>query len=77
MGLSRTRIAAAAGPATAAVLGGLATDPGSPWFRDLDKPAWYPPPQTFGIVWSGLYTALGWAGGDVVSRGTASGFGRA
>ena len=77
MALSRHRIAAAAGPVTAAVLGGLATDPDSAWFRDLDKPGWYPPPQAFGIVWSALYTALGWAGGEVLSREPASGFGRA
>ena len=64
----RTRLAAAAGPLAAATLGGLATDPGSDWFRRLDKPAWYPPPQTFGIVWTALYTGLGWAAGEVLAR---------
>jgi benzodiazapine receptor len=65
---SRNRLLAAAGPAAAAVLGGLATDPDSDWFRQLDKPAWYPPPQAFGIVWSALYTGIGWAAGRVLTR---------
>jgi translocator protein len=68
MSISRTRLAAAAGPLAAAVLGGLATDPDSPWFRRLDKPAWYPPPQAFGIVWTGLYAGTAWAAGEVLDR---------
>ncbi|MBB3085161.1 TspO/MBR family protein [Geodermatophilus sabuli] len=68
MPVSRTRLAAAAGPLAAAVLGGLATDPDSRWFRRLDKPAWYPPPQTFGIVWTGLYAGTAWAAGEVLDR---------
>jgi translocator protein len=68
MALSRTRLAAAAGPLAAAVLGGLATDPASRWFRRLDKPSWYPPPQTFGIVWTGLYAGMAWAAGEVLTR---------
>jgi tryptophan-rich sensory protein len=64
----RVRLLAAAGPAAAAVLGGLATDPDSPWFRRLDKPPWYPPPQAFGIVWTALYTAIGWAAGRALAR---------
>src|SRR3954447_6009472 len=70
----RNRLLAAAGPpaaAAAAAVGTLATEPGSGWFRRLDKPAWYPPAQTFGIVWTGLYTALGWAAGEVLSRDPA------
>jgi hypothetical protein len=43
----RDRLLAAAGPLAAAVIGGLATYPGSRWFRRLDKPVWcIPPPQT-------------------------------
>lgn len=72
-----TRGAAAAGPAAAAVAGGLATDPDSRWFRGLDKPGWYPPPQTFGIVWTALYAALAWAAGEVLDRGAPRGFTRA
>ena len=65
---SRARLLAAAGPAAAAVIGGLSTDPGSRWFRSLDKPSWYPPPQTFGIVWTALYAGTAWAAGEVLSR---------
>lgn len=31
------------------------------WFQDLVKPALYPPPATFGIVWSILYAMMGLA----------------
>ena len=31
---------------------------GNPWFMDLVKPAIYPPPQVFGIVWSILYVLI-------------------
>jgi benzodiazapine receptor len=73
----RARLLAAAAPLGAAVLGGLATDPDSRWFRGLDKPSWYPPPQTFGVVWTGLYAGIAWASGAVLTRGGGPGFGRA
>jgi tryptophan-rich sensory protein len=73
----RQRVAAAAGPVAAAVAGGLATDPGTEWFRGLDKPDWYPPPQAFGIVWTVLYAGIAWAGGEVLTRGGGRSFGRA
>nr|WP_126172586.1 TspO/MBR family protein [Altericroceibacterium xinjiangense] len=31
----------------------------NPWFSALQKPALYPPPATFGIVWSILYVMMG------------------
>jgi tryptophan-rich sensory protein len=71
MSRSRDRLLAALGPAAAAVIGGLATDADSEWFRRLDKPPWYPPPQTFGIVWTGLYAGLAWAAGEVLARSGA------
>lgn len=77
---SRTRLLAAAGPVAAAVIGGLATDPDSRWFRRLDTPPWYPPPQAFGIVWTGLYAGMAWAAGEVLQRTAGErrrGFGRA
>jgi tryptophan-rich sensory protein len=58
-------------------VGGLGTDPDSRWFRDLQKPPWYPPPQAFGIVWTGLYAGIAWASGDVLTRGGGRSFGRA
>jgi tryptophan-rich sensory protein len=68
MGIPSERAAAAAATALTAVAGGLATDPGSAWFLGLRKPSWYPPPATFGIVWTALYAAMAWAGGEVLTR---------
>jgi tryptophan-rich sensory protein len=73
----RTRLLAAAGPAAAALVGGLATDPASRWFQSLEKPSWYPPPRAFGIVWTGLYAGIGWAAGEVMAKGGRRGFGGA
>lgn len=39
-------------------LGGTAQ---SAWFQSLAKPAIFPPPATFGIVWSILYAMIGFA----------------
>jgi tryptophan-rich sensory protein len=33
----------------------------NPWFAALDKPGIYPPPATFGIVWTVLYALMGFA----------------
>jgi tryptophan-rich sensory protein len=68
MSHSRVRLAAAGGPLAAAVLGGSSVDTDSRWFRALDLPRWYPPPQTFGIVWTALYAGTAWAAGEVLSR---------
>jgi len=38
-----------------AALGG----PGTAWFESLTKPAIYPPPWLFGVVWPVLFTLLG------------------
>ena len=35
--------------------------PGNAWFDGLSKPALYPPPATFGIVWTALYLLMGLA----------------
>ena len=76
---SRPRAAVAAATAAAALAGGVATDPRSTWFARLAKPGWYPPPATFGIVWSALYAGRPWAGGEVLTRsaGDAAPFRRA
>jgi tryptophan-rich sensory protein len=54
------------GLATAAVawLGSLATSSSvdSQWFESLQKPVFYPPSQTFGIVWTILYVMIAIAG---------------
>ncbi len=41
--------------------GQLGGDANSAWFQSLDKPAIFPPPIWFGIVWSVLYIMLGFA----------------
>jgi translocator protein len=76
---SRARTAVAAGTAATALTGGLATDPRSAWFTGLVKPGWYPPPATFGVVWTALYAAVAWAGGEILARPAegSAGFGRA
>lgn len=40
-------------------LGGSTSE--SAWFAALDKPAIFPPPATFGIVWTVLYAMIGFA----------------
>jgi tryptophan-rich sensory protein len=41
--------------------------PGDPWFDRLAKPGIYPPPATFGIVWTVLYAMMGVALATVVT----------
>ena len=49
--------------------------PGNGWFDALVKPTLYPPPATFGIVWSVLYVLLGIALTLVVTARGAPGRG--
>lgn len=51
--------------------------PGNAWFDALEKPALYPPPATFGIVWSILYVLMGIALTMVVTARGAPGRGAA
>lgn len=51
--------------------------PDNPWFAALVKPAIYPPPATFGIVWTVLYVAMALALAMVVTARGASGRGMA
>lgn len=53
-----------------ALAGGGAQDP---WFAGLKKPALYPPPQTFGIVWTLLYAMMGLALAMVAAARGAAG----
>jgi tryptophan-rich sensory protein len=62
------------------LLGFTAGQLGSPqtvWFQSLDKPAIFPPPALFGIVWSILYVVIGLALALVVSAWGAYGRGLA
>ncbi|WP_101295225.1 TspO/MBR family protein [Halegenticoccus soli] len=50
----------------------LVAGPGSAWFTALEKPWFYPPPATFGIVWTLLFTLQGIALWLVWRRGTSN-----
>ncbi len=47
--------------------------PNTPWFAGLNKPAIYPPPMIFGIVWSVLFVLIGLALAMVASAWGAAG----
>ena len=49
--------------------------PDTPWFSALAKPAIYPPPAVFGIVWSILFVMIGLALAMVASAWGAAGRG--
>lgn len=55
--------------ATAAGVGGTATDPDEDWYLTLEKPSWQPPGQVFGPVWGVLYAAQAVAAWLVWKRG--------
>ena len=61
---------AATGAATgaAAVLGAIATDVDSRWYRGLELPEWQPPGQVIGQVWTGLYVLIAIAAGRAWNR---------
>lgn len=57
------RISSAVLPvAAAAGLGGLGSRNAPSVYRNLEKPAWAPPPSAFGPVWSTLYVLIAAAG---------------
>ena len=62
--LVKTGLATAAAAAT----GAAATNPGSGWYRSLDKPAWQPPPAAFPAVWTPLYALIAVAGARGLDR---------
>ena len=49
----------------------------TPWFAGLEKPAIFPPPAVFGIVWGMLYVMIGFACAFVASAWGAKGRGLA
>jgi translocator protein len=51
--------------------------PVDPWFAGLAKPASYPPPAVFGLVWTMLYALMGFSLAVVASARGASGRGSA
>jgi translocator protein len=64
----RTTIAAVGAVAATAVIGGVAADPGSAWYRSLRKPRWQPPPRAYALVWTPLYVTIAYAGVRALTR---------
>ncbi|MFG2622513.1 TspO/MBR family protein [Streptomyces sp. NPDC048507] len=64
----RTYAACATAVAAAAIVGGVAVEPDSRWYRSLRKPPWQPPSWAFGVVWTPLYASLAWATGRALGR---------
>lgn len=56
---------------------GKVAGPDTVWFQNLVKPAIYPPPAVFGIVWTVLYIMIGFALALVASAWGAPGRGAA
>lgn len=56
-------------------LAGQLAGPMTPWFQSLVKPDIYPPPATFGIVWTILYAMIGFSLALVCSAWGARGRG--
>lgn len=56
---------------------GILGNADSQWFRGLTKPALFPPPVTFGIVWTILYALMGFAAALIAAARGAPGRGAA
>lgn len=54
-------------------LSGELGGPDTYWFQNLEKPAIFPPPAAFGIVWGVLFTVIGFAVALVASAWGAHG----
>ncbi|MTD16943.1 tryptophan-rich sensory protein [Nakamurella sp. YIM 132087] len=68
-----TLVRTGAAVALTAVIGGLATDPGSAWYRTLRTPAWQPPPPAYPLVWTPLYADIAVASAAVLDAAHESG----
>ncbi|MHB1594954.1 MAG: TspO/MBR family protein [Streptosporangiaceae bacterium] len=56
-------LATGAATCAAAIIGGAGTAVGSQWYAELDRPAWQPPGEVIGAVWTGLYVSIAGATG--------------
>lgn len=57
---------------TAAGIGAIASANATSFYRELDRPAWAPPAEAFGPVWSALFFLMGVAGWLVWRRGPST-----
>ena len=68
---------AAGATAACAVVGSLATNPGSRWYRRQELPSWQPPAIAFPVVWTALYADVAVTSAaavtDLERRGDAAG----
>ena len=64
----RSYLVAGGAVAATAVVGGLATDVDSAWYRRLEKPPFQPPGPVFGIAWTILYVLIGVSAGRTLAR---------
>lgn len=69
----RSFLGAAAAVATTAVVGSLATDPDTSWYRSLRKPRWQPPAQVFPVVWTALYASIALVSGKALAEARTRG----
>jgi benzodiazapine receptor len=66
---TRDTVGSVAGVVATAGLGSVASsDVGSPWYVALRKPAFQPPGQVFGVVWTILYTDVAATSAVVLDR---------
>lgn len=49
--------------------GGVITKNSLPWYEGLNKPSWRPPNYAFGIVWTSIYSSIGYASYLVYKEG--------
>ncbi|MET8159102.1 TspO/MBR family protein [Sphaerisporangium sp. NPDC005289] len=66
--MKRTLVKTSLAVAATAVAGSVATDPDSPWYRRLRKPAWQPPPPAYAAVWTPLYALIAYASARALAR---------
>ncbi|WP_406693052.1 TspO/MBR family protein [Saccharopolyspora sp. ID03-671] len=64
----RTLAGTGAAVVATAVVGAVAVESDSRWFRGLRKPRWQPPPPVFGPVWTALYADIAVASAAALSR---------
>jgi benzodiazapine receptor len=65
---AKTLLLTAVAVLATAVVGNLANDTDSAWYRELAKPSWQPPGPTFALVWTPLYVLIAYAGARAIDR---------
>lgn len=63
----RLLLGTGAATTAAAVVGTIATDPTSRWYKSLDLPSWQPPALAFPTVWTALYASIAAVSAKVIT----------